>query len=217
MLKKLYTKILVSGVGSVIFGISLTVMASPMTVDNEMTPEVQENEYIFTAASKFPVIQTYGATTCVILVLHNDKTKMSALAHISAAVNVRESIRKIISDFKRTKNVVSDIKAEIYGGWKNSSEIIVKDIKRALRREGVALVKDEAMRFVGPDLKDPFALLSSAPQDAAALIHVQFDLRLGQASYYVESIPSKFSSAGFEGILPENEILYRHDASISVK
>lgn len=212
-----WIKVIATLIGSFFLGTSFKVVAAPLMVDNEMTPEVQMNEYILASASQFPVIQTYGATTCVILILSNVKTKMAVLAHVSAAVNVRESVKQIISDLKKTKNSLVDVRAEIYGGWKNSSELIVKDIKSALKSEKIKLVKDEALRFVGPNLKDPLALLSNTPQAADSMINVQLDVSKGAASYYVESVPSQFVSKHFDGILPPNGILYRHESSLLVK
>ncbi len=184
--------------------------------DHAAIPEVKMNEYIFTSANQFSQIQTFGATTCIVLILYNKKTKFAAMGHFSANANVHGTVKRIVSEFKRAQNQTADIQAEMYGGWRNSSEQIALDIRNSLKKEKIQLIKDSSLKYVGPDLSDPLMLLPTGDQDIDSNINVQFDLRSGRADSYDEMIPSNFVSTHFSGLDPKSGIMYRHEFSLNI-
>lgn len=185
-----------------------TALARPTMADSSKIPDVSMDEVMFSRPDVHPLIQSYGATTCIILSLWDPKTKIGMVTHISANANTPESLTEIFAKFRHLGIQPQQLQARIVGGWKGWSEEILQDILRGLKRNSITIVERDVLRVA--QSKDPLALIEKITGPVVA--NVIFDLRDGQLYDYQETI--SFSENSPAPTVGPGEFLRLHPLSL---
>ena len=159
--------------------------------DSPNIPEVAMNEYLLSNAARTPLIESFGATTCVIVTIWDPATQAGILAHVSAAIDGKASLNEILTRMRSSGINPQRLQARLIGGWKGWSEGIVAGIEAGLKMNGVAVVARDVLNPNVPnlhDLQNGLTLDTKSNARGAAIKNLIFDLRSGQVISYHETV-----------------------------
>jgi len=172
------------------------------SVDDPKAVEVFQREYAITSATtKKPVLQTFGASTCVIVTLYDSKSKLGVITHIDGITEVHESFDQIFAELKALGvNDSSRLEARVIGGAKRGSEKTVYAINDRLAEARVRVVEKDFLHY-----------------SAVTRASLQLDTRTGRVTNYTEAGPVRGDlSAHNEKLFkrPFAKKLHRHADSL---
>lgn len=155
----------------------------PVAQDSAEIPEVDMDQYMLASARQTRAIETFGASTCVILSLFDATTQIGALAHISAGIDLERSLTLIFRDFKRLGIPSQRLTARLVGGWEQWSEGMVYGLNNRLAREGVQILERDVLAVAASRSGE---LL---PGRGKTVQNVILDLNSGRLFDYEENAP----------------------------
>lgn len=166
-------------------------IGSAGAIDSPNIPEVSMNEYLLSDAARTPLIESFGATTCVIVTIWDPATQTGMLAHVSAVIDGKTSLNEILMRMRSLGINPLRLQARLIGGWKGWSEGIVAGIEAGLKMNGVAVVSRDVLNPHVPslhDLQNGLTLDTKSSDRGAAIKSLIFDLRTGQVLNYQETV-----------------------------
>lgn len=108
------------------------------SVEQNLIRGIIQKEYAITnAASKTPLIATFGLGPCIALVVYDPETTTTALAHIDGTTKI-ESLGAIFDDFNITPEDFTRLRVGLIGGDGSSRKIAINMI-RYLQSKGVPI------------------------------------------------------------------------------
>ena len=182
--------------------------------DSPTIPEVAMNEYLLSNAARTPAIESFGATTCVIVTIWDSATQTGVLAHVSAAIDGKAALNEILLRMRSSGINPQRLQARLIGGWKGWSEGIVAGIEAGLKMNGVTVIARDVLNPNVPslhDIQNGLTLDTKSSTRGAAIKNLIFDLRSGQVFNYQETVAPP---EGHHEAQPDRSLLSRARLSL---